>query len=169
MAGYAPHTCYMHCTITVREEGSWDHVVKETWRTNLSNSGNAMVGSIMLSLISLCLHLTIPPSQKLVMPGATRRHSAPGETSPLTSPTGKSKNPLLDTLQKPPLIPKEAIGQFAHLPQYLKVFDTCKAAHTNYEVSQLRLESVLRANPMEKSCMLVSIVIFAYKFSLTTS
>lgn len=69
------------------------------------------------------------------VPGMPPKKAAGREGSPATSPA-KPKVQLIENLQKPPLIPRDGIGQFASLHHYLKILDACRSAYTNYLVSE---------------------------------
>ena len=73
----------------------------------------------------LLLQYSPSPQRLSLPPGVSRRAS-----DPMTSPVKPKPTPLLE----PSLVPKDGIGHFAHLPQYLKIMDACKAAYTNYQV-----------------------------------
>ncbi len=74
----------------------------------------------------------LPVSQRLSVPGVARRASEPVTSSF----KGKGAQQLLEQLQRPPLVPKDGLGQFANIPHYQRILDSCKAAFTNYQVRE---------------------------------
>lgn len=64
------------------------------------------------------------------------KKAAVREASPVATSPAKPKVQIIENLQKPPLIPRDGIGQFASLHHYLKIFDACRSAYTNYLVSE---------------------------------
>ena len=57
------------------------------------------------------------------------------DVSPIRTSVAKPKVQLIENLQKPPLVPRDGVGQFASLHHYLKIMDACRSAFTNYQVS----------------------------------
>ena len=73
-----------------------------------------------------------PPPQRIPM--VSPKKAAGREASPVRS-SPKPKVLIIENLQKPPLVPRDGIGQFASLHHYLKIMDACRSAYTNYQVS----------------------------------
>jgi hypothetical protein len=63
------------------------------------------------------------------------KKTAGRESSPIRASPAKPKVQIIENLQKPSLVPRDGIGQFASLHPYLKIMDACRSAYTNYQVS----------------------------------
>ena len=91
-------------------------------------------------LLSPSVYLS--PSQQKVPAVMSPRKAGGREMSPVRSSPGKPKVQLIENLQKPPLVPRDGLGQFASSQQFLRIMDSCRSAYTNYQV-RFALESRL--------------------------
>lgn len=67
------------------------------------------------------------------MPAVSPKKATGRDSSPVRSSAAKPKV-ILENLQRPPLVPRDGLGQFVSLQPYLKIMDTCRSAYTNYQV-----------------------------------
>ena len=67
------------------------------------------------------------------MAGVSPKKAAGRDSSPVRSSPAKPKV-IIENLQRPPLIPRDGLGQFASSQPHLKILDTCRSAYTNYQV-----------------------------------
>ena len=78
------------------------------------------------------LMVYLSPCQRVPM--VSPKKAVGREGSPVRISPAKPKVQIIENLQKPPLIPRDGIGQFASLHHYLKILDACRSAYTNYQV-----------------------------------
>ena len=82
--------------------------------------------------VSLSLCQSAPTAQKVST--VSPRKTVGREASPIRSSPAKPKVQIIENLQKPPLVPRDGLGQFASSQPHLKILDACRSAYTNYQV-----------------------------------